>query len=49
MKDTGGLDYAQIAMERYQQEAMDILNEFPDSDIKEGMIDLVYFVTKRKY
>ncbi len=49
VKDTGGLDYAQIAMERYQQEAMDILNEFPDSDIKEGMIDLVYFVTKRKY
>lgn len=49
VKNTGGLDYAQTAMERYQQEAIDILNDFPNSTYKDGMIDLVYFVTKRKY
>ena len=33
----------------FYKEALDILNEFPDSEIKKAMTDLVSFVTDRKY
>ena len=49
VKDAGGIDYTIEAMNRYRQEALDILNEFPESDIRQGLADLVRYVTDRKY
>jgi octaprenyl-diphosphate synthase len=36
-------------MEAYKQEALQLLETFPESDIKKGFQDLVNFVTDRKY
>ncbi|MES1224051.1 MAG: polyprenyl synthetase family protein [Bacteroidota bacterium] len=47
--ESGGIEYAVEKMNMYKQEAMAILNEFPDTEIKKAMIDLVSFVTDRKY
>jgi octaprenyl-diphosphate synthase len=47
--ESGGIEYAVEKMNVYKKEALDILNEFPDTEIKKAMIDLVSFVTDRKY
>ncbi|MBS1607350.1 MAG: polyprenyl synthetase family protein [Bacteroidetes bacterium] len=47
--ETGGIAYAVEKMNLYKNEAMAILNEFPESDIQNAMIDLVSFVTDRRY
>lgn len=49
VKEAGGIDYTIEAMNRYRQEALDILHEFPESDIRQGLSDLVRYVTDRKY
>ena len=45
----GGIDYTIATMNKYQQEALDILHEFPESDIRQGLEDLVRYITERKY
>ncbi|RQO30532.1 polyprenyl synthetase [Taibaiella sp. KBW10] len=45
----GGIDYARLKMEAYQQEAIDILHTFPASEARAAMEDLVAYVTSRKY
>jgi len=49
VKQSGGIDYAVKKMNDYKQEALQILNQFPDTDSKKALIDLVSFVTDRKY
>jgi octaprenyl-diphosphate synthase len=49
VKETGGIDYAVQKMNDYKSEAMKILLEFPENAIRTGMVDLVNFVTDRKY
>jgi octaprenyl-diphosphate synthase len=49
VKAGGGIDYAASKMDHYKQEALDILKSFPQSEIKAGFVDLVNFVTDRKY
>ena len=44
---SGGIEYAREAMYRYRAEAFDILHEFPDSEIRQALEDLVVFVTER--
>ena len=46
---TGGIDYTVEKMENYKTESLQILDTFPDSEIKTGFRDLVNFVTDRKY
>ncbi|HEU4632634.1 MAG TPA: polyprenyl synthetase family protein [Flavisolibacter sp.] len=46
---TGGIDYTIEKMNAYKKEALQILDTFPDSEIKKGFQDLVNFVTDRKY
>jgi octaprenyl-diphosphate synthase len=46
---SGGIDYTIKKMEAYKQEALQLLETFPESDIKKGFQDLVNFVTDRKY
>lgn len=49
VKAAGGIDYTISKMEDYKSEALGILKSFPDSEIKDGFVDLVNFVTDRKY
>jgi octaprenyl-diphosphate synthase len=49
VSESGGIEYTQIKMNEYKQQALDILATFPDSEIKKGFTDLVNFVTDRKY
>src|SRR5882757_37527 len=37
VKESGGLAYAESQMKKYQQEAFDILNTFPDGDARRGL------------
>jgi len=48
VRESGGLEYAREAMNRYREEAFDILHEFPDSPARQSMESLVTFVTDRK-
>jgi octaprenyl-diphosphate synthase len=45
----GGIDYATRKMHLFKQEALSILQQFPESPARQGLEDLVSFVTDRKY
>src|SRR6478735_2752579 len=45
----GGIAYATGKMFNYRDEALKILYEFPDSDVRKGLEELVRFTTDRKY
>ena len=47
VNETGGLQYAETQMKKYQDEAFQILNTFPDSDSRRGLEQLVRFTTER--
>ncbi len=47
VKKSGGLDYAVAAMDRYHQEAMILLNDFPETVYKKSLIQLVQFTIER--
>src|SRR5690606_16955333 len=48
VKKSGGLEYAQEIMDRYYQEALAILQDFPDSDYKESLKALVRYTIERQ-
>jgi len=48
VKQTGGLDYAEAQMLKYQNEAFDILNTFPAGEARTGLEQLVRYTTERK-
>ena len=45
--DKGGLEYAKNQMNEYKNKAMDILSIYPDSAVKQAMIDLVNYTIER--
>jgi len=45
----GGIVYAKQKMDSFKTEALDILHQFPESPIRQGLEDMVLFVTDRKY
>ena len=47
VKETGGLEYAEVQMRKYQDEAFEILNTFPPSEAKTSLEQLVRFTTER--
>lgn len=47
VQQTGGLQYAEKEMKRFQDEAFEILNTFPDSPSRTGLEQLVRFTTER--
>jgi octaprenyl-diphosphate synthase len=49
VQSAGGIDYATRAMNNYKDEALKQLYQFPDSPVRQGLEDLVRFVTERKY
>jgi len=47
--EAGGINYATKKMTEYRDEALAILFEFPESDIRKGLEELVRYTTDRKY
>ncbi len=47
--EAGGIKYANEQMTKYRDEALAILYEFPQSDIRKGLEELVIYTTDRKY
>ncbi len=47
VKDNGGIDYTSQKMIEYKQKAMDILHEFPTSEAREALINLVDYTISR--
>lgn len=48
VRNSGGLAYAEMQMHRYQEEAFEILNTFPDHESRRSLEQLVRFTTERK-
>ncbi|MBP7174232.1 MAG: polyprenyl synthetase family protein [Cloacibacterium sp.] len=49
VKKSGGLDYAIGVMKDFQQKALDILDEFPDSQAKHSLQLMLNYVIERKF
>lgn len=49
VKDAGGISYATQKMYDYKKEALEILMQCPDNEYRQGLRDLVEYVTERKY
>ena len=47
--ETGGIEYAIKKMNAYRDEALAILHEFADNDVRRGLEELVRYTTDRKY
>ena len=47
VQNSGGLKYAETQMKKYQDEAFDILNTFPDGESRSGLEQLVRYTTER--
>jgi octaprenyl-diphosphate synthase len=47
--EAGGIDYATRLMNAYRDEALTILHEFEDNDVRKGLEELVRYTTDRKY
>jgi octaprenyl-diphosphate synthase len=49
VSQSGGIEYAQQKMLQYRDEALEILNSFDSSPVRNALEDLVRFTTDRKY
>ena len=47
--ERGGISYSIEKMNGFRQNAIDILYQFPDNQYRQGLQNLVNFVTDRKY
>jgi octaprenyl-diphosphate synthase len=48
VKDNSGLTYAESKMVEFQQEALLLLDNYPDSDFKDALVLMVNYVIERK-
>ena len=48
VKANGGIEYTQRKMYEFKNKALEILNEFPDSDYKSGLQTMIDYVVERK-
>ena len=49
VQQTGGISYAEQKMNAYKLEALDILNQFPQGEVRDTLENLVKFTTELKY
>lgn len=47
--ETGGIEYAVGLMHNYREQALNILHEFEDNEVRRGLEELVVYTTDRKY
>lgn len=48
VRESGGMQYAEKAMYRYQEQAFELLRSFPESESRDSMEQLVRYVTERE-
>lgn len=48
VKEQGGLDYAVSKMKEFQKEALELLQDYPDSEYKNSLELMVNYVIDRK-
>ncbi|HKJ33903.1 MAG TPA: polyprenyl synthetase family protein [Balneolales bacterium] len=48
VKDKGGIEYTRNVMNSYVNKAYELLQQFPESESRNNMEDLIYFVVTRK-
>tara|TARA_B100001741_G_scaffold188372_1_gene155116 strand:- start:410 stop:1420 length:1011 start_codon:yes stop_codon:yes gene_type:complete len=48
VRESGGIEYASKQMNAYQEKAIDIISEVPDSQVKQALHRLVEYVIERK-
>ena len=49
VKEAGGIAYAENKMFTYRDEALSILHQFPDTEVRQGLEELVRFTTDRQF
>ena len=49
VENCGGIAYAKNKMNDFRDEALTLLRRFPESPVRQGLEDMVLFVTDRKY
>ncbi len=49
VQKAGGIEYAESKMFNYRDEALSILHQFPESDVRKALEELVRYTTDRKY
>lgn len=49
VQKAGGIDYARKKMFEYRDEALEILYKFPESEVRNGLEELVRYTTDRNY
>ncbi len=49
VEKAGGIEYARKKMFTYRDEALSVLYEFPDSEVRQGLEELVRYTTDRNY
>ncbi|MGB2128855.1 MAG: polyprenyl synthetase family protein [Flavicella sp.] len=48
VKNNGGIEYTTNKMISYQQQALEILNSYPDSEYKNSLLTMINYVVERK-
>jgi len=48
VRKSGGIEYAKQTMNRYYQKSIELLDEFPASDYKTSLMQLVQFTIERR-
>jgi len=48
INNKGGIDYASTVMKEYKQKALAILNDFPDNEARNSLMQLVEYAIERK-
>lgn len=49
VKDSGGITYAELKMLSFRDEALELLHEFPQSETRDALEELVRYTTDRTY
>jgi len=49
VQKAGGIEYAKQKMFTYRDEALAVLYDFPDSEVRKGLEELVRYTTDRNY
>ena len=49
VKESGGIEYTVLKLKSFQKAAIDTLNDYPDNQFKQSLIELVNYVIKREY
>lgn len=49
VENTGGIAYANEKMNQFKNEALDTLHQFPETQVRQGLEDMLLYVTDRKY